>query len=99
MKGYVVMDAEIINTEAYSEFAEKSAAAIAVHGGRLLARTSNIEVIQGDWVPKRFVILEFDSLESAKGYVDSAEYAALDAFRRRATRANIVILEGYDSKV
>lgn len=97
MKGYVAMDAEIIDTEAYSEFAEKSPAAIAAHGGRLLARTSNVEVIQGDWVPKRFVILEFDSLEAASGYMGSAEYAALDDLRRRATRANIVIFEGSDS--
>ena len=97
MKGYVVMDAEIIDTEAYSEFAEKSSAAIAANGGRLLARTSDVDVIQGDWIPKRFVVLEFDSLEAARGYMDSAEYQALDDLRRRATRADIVIFEGLDS--
>ncbi len=99
MKGYVVMDAEIIDTEAYSEFAKQVPAAIAAHGGRILVRTSNIEAIQGDWVPKRFVILEFDNLRAAKGYIGSAEYTALDDIRRRATKANIVVVEGYNSQV
>ena len=34
MKGYVLMDAEIIDAEAYSEFAGKVPAAIAARGGR-----------------------------------------------------------------
>lgn len=97
MKGYVIMDAEIIDTEAYAEFAEKVPAAIAGHGGRLLARTSDVEVIQGDWSPKRIVVLEFDSLMAAKGYLCSAEYAALDDVRRRATKADIVVVEGLGS--
>lgn len=94
MKGYVIIDAEIINAEAYAEFAEKSSAAIAAHGGSVLARTSNVEPIQGDWTPKRFVIIEFDSPEAAKGYINSPEYAALNNIRNRATKANIVVVEG-----
>ena len=97
MKGYVLMDAEIIDAEAYSEFAGKVPAAIAAHGGRLLVRTSDVEVVQGDWAPKRLVILEFDSLEAAKGYLASDEYAALEDARRRATRAEIVVVGGLGS--
>ncbi len=97
MKGYVVMDAEIIDTEAYAEFAANVPAAIAAHGGRLLVRSSDIEAIQGDWLPKRIVILEFDSLDAAKGYIGSAEYAALDDVRRRATKADIVVVGGLEA--
>ena len=97
MKGYVVMDAEIIDTEAYAEFAANVPTAIAAHGGRLLVRSSDIEAIQGDWLPKRIVILEFDSLDAAKGYIGSAEYAALDDVRRRATKADIVVVGGLEA--
>ena len=58
MKGNVLMDAEIIDTEAYAEFARKSLEAVAAHGGRVLVRTSDIEAIRGDWMPKRLVVLE-----------------------------------------
>ena len=42
MKGYVVMDAEIIDIEAYAEFAKQVPPAVAAHGGRILVRTSNV---------------------------------------------------------
>ncbi|MDD9994601.1 MAG: DUF1330 domain-containing protein [Dehalococcoidia bacterium] len=42
------MDAEIIDTEAYSELAGKVPAAVAAHGGRILVRTSSTEAIQSD---------------------------------------------------
>ena len=96
MKGHVLMDAEIIDTEAYAEFAKKSQEAVAAHGGRVLVRTRDIEAIQGDWMPKRLVVLEFNNLEAARGYTSSAEYAALDDLRRRATKAHIVVVEGFD---
>ncbi len=97
MKGYVVIDTEIIDTAAYSEYIEKVPSVIAAHGGRFLVRTSDIEAIQGEWAPKRFVIMEFDSLEAARGFVNSAEYRALDDIRRRASKSRIVVVEGHDS--
>ena len=33
-----------------------------------------------------------------RGYIGSAEYAALDDVRHRATKANILIVEGSDSQ-
>ena len=67
MKGHVLMDAEIIDTEAYAEFAKKSPEAVAAHGGRVLVRTSDIEAIQRDWMPKRLVVLEFGQPRSGEG--------------------------------
>ena len=96
MKGNVLMEAEIIDTEAYAEFARKSPEAVAAQGGRVLVRTSDIEAVQGDWEPKRLVVLEFDNLEAAKGNIASAEYAALDDRRRRATKAHIVVVEEFN---
>ena len=97
MKSYVVIDTEVIDPEAYSEFVDNVLPAIAAHGGRFLVRTSNAEAIEGDWAPKRLVILEFDDLEAARGFIDSAEYGAIDGVRRRGTRSRIVVAEGYDS--
>ena len=98
MKGYVVIDTESINTEAYSEYVERVVPIIAAHGGRFLVRTSSIEPFDGDWEPKRLVIMEFDSLAAARGFVGSAEYGAIDEIRRRAANSRIVVVEGYDSE-
>lgn len=98
MKGYIVMEAEILDAEAHAEFTKKVPTAVAAHGGRTLVRTDNVEATQGDWSPKRLVILEFDSLKAARGYIGSAEYEALDEIRQRAMKVKTVIVEGYASE-
>ena len=98
MKSYVVIDTEIIDREAYSEYVERIPAVISAHGGRFLVRTSQVEAIHGGWEPKRFVILEFDTLEAAKGFVGSADYRALDDLRRQAANSRTVVVEGSDSE-
>ncbi len=97
MKGYVIIDTEVIDPEAYSGFVDNVLPAIATHGGRFLVRTSDAEAIEGDWAPKRLVILEFDDLGAARGFVDSAGYGASDGVRGRGTRSRVVVAEGYDS--
>ena len=96
MKGYVIIDTEIIEPEEYSAFVEKSQAAIAAHGGSFLVRSSDVETFQGGWTPKRLVVLEFDNLESARGFLYSDEYGALDEVRRRVSNSRIVVVEGDD---
>ena len=97
MKGYVIIDNVIIDAGAYEEFIEKIPAAIEANGGRVLMRTTNIEPFQGDWEPKRLVVIEFDSLAAARGFVNSAEYTALYDVRMRALKSRVVVAEGYDS--
>ena len=94
MKGYVVIDTEIIDQEAYAEFVGKVPAALAEHGGRFLVRTSDAEAIEGGWEPRRLVIIEFDSVEAARGFVTSDEYTSLDDLRHRAAHSRIVVVEG-----
>ncbi len=94
MKGYVVIDTEIIDQEAYAEFVGKVPDALAAHGGRFLVRTSDVEPIEGGWEPQRLVIMEFDDIGEARAFVTSDVYAAFDELRHRATRSRIVVAEG-----
>ena len=98
VKGYVVIDTEPIDPEANSEYVEKVLPVIAAHGGRFLVRTGDVTVVHGDWAPKRLVILEFESLEAARGFVGSAEFSALDDLRDRAAKSRTVIVEGADAQ-
>ncbi len=97
MKGYVVIDTEVVDQGAYSEFVERVPAVLAAHGGRFLVRSSDAETIEGDWAPTRLVILEFGSLGAARGFVDAAYHGALGEVRRRATTSRIVVVEGTDA--
>ena len=53
-----------------------------------------LEVILGDWTPKRLAVLEFDSLQQVRTWLDSPEYTALDDIRSRSSNINMVVVEG-----
>ncbi len=72
---------------------------IAAYGGKYLTRAGTTEVLEGEWVPKRLVVLEFPSLERAKSWIGSAEYRDARAMRQRAARTNMVVIEGTASPV
>ncbi|HVI24095.1 MAG TPA: DUF1330 domain-containing protein, partial [Myxococcales bacterium] len=67
---------------------------IAQYGGRYLARGGATEVLEGSWKPKRFVILEFPSMERARAWWSSSDYAAAKALRQACASTSMVAVEG-----
>ena len=94
MPAYVVADVDVHDPARYERYKALAPAAIAAHGGRYLARGGSTEVLEGDWSPKRTVILEFPSLEKAKAWWSSAEYAEGKALRQASARTNMLIVQG-----
>ena len=70
-------------------------ATIEAHGGRYVIRGGDIEVIQGDWAPPRFVIVEFESVEGAHGWLNSEGYAELLDILDRSSDTSIIVMEGF----
>ena len=52
------------------------------------------EQLEGSWQPTRLVLLEFPSMEQAKRWYDSEEYREPKALRLKASKANLIIVEG-----
>ena len=67
---------------------------IVQYGGRFLARGPAPEVLEGTWVPKRLVLIEFPSVEQARRWWASPEYAAAKAKRQATSTGDLVILPG-----
>lgn len=67
---------------------------IAEFGGRFLVRGGAMEVLEGDWKPKRLVVLEFPDLAALKAWYHSPGYQQLLALRKQAAISNFVIVEG-----
>ena len=94
MSAYLVVDIEIRDPEAYKEYIRLAPASIRQYGGKYLARGGRTEVFEGDWTPRRLVILEFESLDRARQWLESPEYAPARAIRQAAAEANVVAIEG-----
>ncbi|MFH1184085.1 MAG: DUF1330 domain-containing protein [Chloroflexota bacterium] len=64
------------------------------HGGQYLARAGRTEKLEGDWLPKRLVILQFKSIEQAMASLDSPHYAPVKKPRHPSAHMNMVVIEG-----
>jgi uncharacterized protein (DUF1330 family) len=94
MSAYVIVDIDVKDKDAYAGYIQMSPTSIAAYGGRFLARGGRTEKLEGEWTPKRLVILEFESLDRAKQWLDSPEYAPAKAIRHRTASTNMVVIEG-----
>ena len=94
MTAYVIFDIDVKDAVTYKEYVALAPATVEMYGGRYLARAGRTEKLEGDWVPKRLVILQFESLERAKQWLDSPEYAPIKRLRHQAATSNMVVIEG-----
>jgi len=53
-----------------------------------------METLEGEWQPKRLVIIEFESAARAKQWWSSEEYREAKAIRQRTAHTNLLIVEG-----
>ena len=94
MPAYIVVDIEVQRPSDYERYKELAPPSIAKHGGRYLARGGATQVLEGSWQPKRLVILEFPSVEKARAWWGSSEYAEAKSLRQASAKTQMVLVEG-----
>lgn len=94
MAGYIIVDVRVTDPEAYERYKAAVPATLAAYGGRFLVRGGRSEMLEGDWEPNRVVVLEFESVEQAKAWWGSQEYAAPKRLRQSASVGNMIVVEG-----
>ena len=94
MAGYVIVNDTITDGAVFAGFRERIAETVEAYGGRYLVRGGTAEVVEGDWVPDRIVILEFDDVDRARAWLNSPEYTELREVRVRSASASVIIVEG-----
>jgi uncharacterized protein (DUF1330 family) len=95
MTAYVIAEAEHLDTPEVRAYRELSKASIAQYGGRYLVRGALPEALEGEWADGcRMVVIEFPSLERAKSWYTSEEYAAARATRSGISGRRILFVDG-----
>ena len=97
MSAYVIVDVEINNHEDYEEYKKLTPASITAYEGSFIVRGGSTEVLEGDWSPGRIVVLEFPSVERAKQWWSSTEYATAKSIRHRSAKTRMIVVEGVAS--
>ena len=94
MPAYLISTIEITDPIAYEEYKKRVAGPLAAHGGKFVVRGGVIEHKEGDWRPKRVVVVEFESMAQARAFYDSSDYAPARAIRQRSSVSSVLLVEG-----
>jgi uncharacterized protein (DUF1330 family) len=94
MAAYLMGEIEVTDPATYEEYRKQVLAVVTKYGGRFIVRGGKVETLEGGWSPKRVVALEFPSMEQARKFYRSPEYAPLIALRQKASRGKLILVEG-----
>ena len=94
MPAYLIAEVDVTDPAAYEDYRKQVPPIIAKYGGRYLVRGGKVESKEGGWTPPRFVIVEFPTMEQARKFYDSPDYAPALAIRKKASRSRLILAEG-----
>ena len=81
--------------ETFETYRQRVAPLVEKHSGRYLVRGGEFHRLEGDLGLKRLVVLEVPSMEAARGFYSSPEYAPLLKLRQEGAASDIVLVEGW----
>lgn len=99
MPAYLIANVEVKDTEKFREYLKSTPAIIKKYGGRFLVQGGDFEICEGNWNPKRLVLVEFESIQKAKEFYNSPEYRAIINLRRSAAYTEWVFVEGLPAEI
>ena len=94
MSVYMIAEIRPLDRQVYSQYVAGVRTLVERHGGRYLARGGRVTPLFGDWNPERVLLIEFDSLESVQGWLQSPEYRQLAPLREKSTISRAIVVEG-----
>jgi uncharacterized protein (DUF1330 family) len=96
MPAYVIFDVEIRDAARYQDFMAGVKPALEAAGAKYLARGGAHQVYEGDWEPRRIVLLEFPDVQAWEDFYNGATYQELKSVRDECSSARLVSVVGLD---
>jgi len=94
MSAFVIFDVDIRDPARYQEFMNGVKPALEQAGAKYLARGGAHKVYEGDWEPRRIVLLEFPSLHAWEDFYNGPVYQGLKSIRDECSSARLVGVTG-----
>ena len=98
MPAYVIVELEVTEPVEYEQYKRIAGATVRKYGGKYIVRGGPCETLEGDWDPKRIVVLHFADADRAKAWLHSPEYAEPRKMRHRTAKTRMILAEGYEGE-
>jgi uncharacterized protein (DUF1330 family) len=94
MAAYILAQIEVTDPEQFEAYRRQVPDTLQPYGGRYIIRGAQSETLEGDWQPKRLVVLEFPDQARAKAWWASQEYAPVKSVRQRSAKTALIVIDG-----
>jgi uncharacterized protein (DUF1330 family) len=94
MAAYVIVQVDVKDPVRYEAYKKMVPPSLEKYGGRFIVRGGKTHTLEGDWRPARFVMVEFPTVEQAKAWWASPEYAEAKSLRQATAESQLIVAEG-----
>ncbi|MFK7801996.1 MAG: DUF1330 domain-containing protein [Anaerolineae bacterium] len=94
MSAFLICDVTVKDREKLGEYLKLSEHTLAPFGGKFHVQAGALEIIEGGWNPKVIIIAEFPSMEKAREWYKSPDYAKALNVKPQAMDRNMILVEG-----
>ena len=94
MSAYVIVEIDVLDPAGYEEYKKLAGATVEKYGGKYIVRGGRTEVLEGSWRPKRIVVLQFESMQRAREWLNCEEYRDPRKMRHRTAETKMILVEG-----
>jgi uncharacterized protein (DUF1330 family) len=94
MPSYIIAEIQVTDPTSYDRYRPMAAASIARFGGRYVVRGGKLDLLEGEPVPGRIVVIEFPDADAARRWYRSEEYQKALKIRQSASRGRVFLVEG-----
>lgn len=98
-KGYLILSVAITDPALYEEYRILAKPSLERHGGKIIVRSDQVDVLEGECLPPLLVIVEFESLGRAREHYESDEYRNALGKRLQAATCHALLVEGTASPI
>jgi uncharacterized protein (DUF1330 family) len=96
LKYYAIAEIDVTDPRWMRDYVANVTGMVERRGGRYLARTSQIEKVEGDRSPQGFLLIEWPSKEAADSFYESEEYRPYRESRLAGSTGELFLLAGED---
>jgi uncharacterized protein (DUF1330 family) len=94
VSAYIIVEIDVQDPVGYVEYKKLAGPTVEARGGKYIVRGGKTDVLEGDWQPKRIVVLEFPSTDQAKEWLNCEEYREPRKMRHATAKTNMILVEG-----
>jgi uncharacterized protein (DUF1330 family) len=96
LKYYAIAEIDITDPGWIPDYVANVTPMVERRGGRYLARTPQIEMVEGDRAPQGFLLIEWPSKEAADTFYESEEYRPYRDSRQTGSTGSLFLIAGDD---